>query len=73
MIAIVFSEEIGFWSKFVFWFAVANTAATILFTVVVIVGGCFDLKYLFDALNAEPHADADDDGTSGPPHDAGRG
>jgi hypothetical protein len=73
MIAIVFSEQIGFWSKFVFWFAIANTVATILFTVVVIVGGCFDLKYLFDALKTNPQADADDNEEVSPRSpDAGR-
>lgn len=49
---IEFSESVGFWSKFVFWFALANTVATLAFTVVVIIGGFFDLKYLFAALRS---------------------
>lgn len=47
---IEFSESVGFWSKFVFWFAAINVIVTLGFTVVVIIGGLFDLKYLFAAL-----------------------
>lgn len=68
MMSIVFSESIGFWSRFVFWFAVINTIATLLFTVVVIIGGLFDLKYLFDALNEE-HVDETDNGRVDPSPD----
>jgi hypothetical protein len=55
-----FSPEIGFWSAFVFWFAVVNTVATVLFTIVVIIGGVFDLRYLFKALEEAPVDETDD-------------
>jgi hypothetical protein len=68
MIAIVFSEQVGFWSKFVFWFAIANMVATILFTLVVIVGGFFDLKYLFESLDSDRGDDTDDGRVTGRTH-----
>lgn len=71
MSMIVFSPEIGFWSAFVFWFAVANTVATTLFTIVVIIGGAFDLRYLFRALESE-RVDETDDGRVIPADPAGR-
>ena len=45
-----FSESIKFWSAFTFWFVAINIFITIGFTFVVIIGGIFDLKYLFKAL-----------------------
>jgi len=57
---IEFSQEIGFWSKFVFWFVAINVVVTILFTLVIIVGGCFDLKFLFNALKEEEVDETDD-------------
>lgn len=51
----------GFWSKFVFWFGLANIVMTLGFTVAVIIGGIFDLKYLFTALREE-RVDVQDDG-----------
>ena len=58
---IEFSPQIGFWSKFVFWFVGINVVVTLAFTLVVIIGGCFDLCYLFRALK-EDEADETDDG-----------
>ncbi len=60
---IQFSNDpnIGPWSRFVFWFAIINTLATMGFTVVVIIGGIFDLKFLFKALREES-VDVTDDG-----------
>ncbi len=58
---IEFSQEIGFWSKFVFWFVSVNVFVTIIFTLVIIVGGLFDLKFLFRALK-EGEVDETDDG-----------
>ena len=57
---IEFSEDIGFWSVFVFWCAFTNTFACLGFTVVVIIGGIFDLRYLFRSLREEEIDDADD-------------
>jgi hypothetical protein len=51
----------GFWSIFVFWFVVISVVATIGFTVVVIIGGFSDLRYLFRALD-EQQVDETDDG-----------
>ena len=58
---IEFSQEIGFWSKFIFWFVSVNVLVTIIFTLVIIVGGLFDLKFLFRALK-EGEVDETDDG-----------
>lgn len=64
---IEFSPQVGFWSKFVFWFVWINVIATVLFTVVVIVGGCFDLRYLFRALKEELVDETDNGRVSAPP------
>jgi len=58
---IEFSHEIGFWSKFTFWYVVINAFATAGFLVVVIIGGFSDLRFLFKSLREAP-ADATDDG-----------
>ncbi len=55
-----FSEDIYFWSSFTFWFVVINVFLTIIFTGVVIVGGIFDLKFLFKALREEQVDESDD-------------
>lgn len=55
------SASLSFWSGFVYWFAIANVILTIGFTFVVIVGGFFDLRYLFRALREEA-PDVTDDG-----------
>ena len=57
---IEFSQEVGFWSKFVFWFVWINVATTIGVTFVVIFGGLFDLKFLFRALKEEVVDETDD-------------
>ena len=57
---IEFSEEIGFWSKFTFWYVLINAILTVLFTLVIIVGGFFDLKFLFNSLKYEVVDEADD-------------
>lgn len=44
------------WSIGIFWFAAVNLVATVGFTLVVIVGGIMDLKFLFHALK-NPSAD----------------
>ena len=58
---IEFSSEIGFWSPFAYWYVVVNCIACALFTVVIIVGGIFDLRFLFRAI-AEDETDETDDG-----------
>ena len=66
---IEFSQEIGFWSKFIFWFVSINVVVTILFTLVIIVGGCFDLKFLFKALKEEVVDETDDGRVIATPED----
>ncbi len=56
-----FSPELGFWSPFIFWFCLVNAIISILFTLVVVVGGIYDLKFLFRALREE-NIDETDDG-----------
>lgn len=56
-----FSPEIGFWSPFIFWFCMANATLSILFTIVVIIGGISDLKFLYRGLKEE-FVDETDDG-----------
>jgi hypothetical protein len=57
---ITFDPALGFWSPFIYWFVVINALACGLFMIVVIVGGLFDLRYLFKALSEE--VDSSDDG-----------
>jgi len=56
-----FSPEIGWWSKAVFWYVFANLWLCIGFTIVVFIGGIFDLKYLLTAMDEAP-TDLTDDG-----------
>lgn len=56
-----FDQTLGLWSPFVYWFVVVNALACAAFTLVVIVGGLFDLQYLFKSLREET-VDAADDG-----------
>jgi hypothetical protein len=55
-----FSPDIGLWSPFMFWFIVVNIIATTLFTVVVIIGGFSDLRFLLRALREETPDETDD-------------
>lgn len=57
---IEFSENIKFWSAFTFWFVAVNIVVTIGFTVVVIIGGVFDLKFLFKSLKEQTMDESDD-------------
>ena len=54
------SPSLGFWSPLIFWFVAINAVLTGLFTLVVIVGGVFDLHFLFKALNEESVDETDD-------------
>jgi len=60
LLAMQFDPSLGFWSPFVFWFVAVNAVLCGLFTVVVIVGGVFDLRFLFSALNEEEIDETDD-------------
>ena len=55
-----FSPEIGFWSPFIFWFCLVNAVLSILFTLVVIVGGISDLRFLLHSLTSEIPDETDD-------------
>lgn len=57
---IEFSDKIGFWSPLIFWFVTINVFACLLFTIAVIIGGCFDLSFLFRALRDEDVDETDD-------------
>lgn len=76
MIEFTTDPTIRHWSQFVFYFAVINTIATILFTVVVIIGGIFDVRFLIHALktekidvtdNGQVRRESDNDATATPP------
>lgn len=55
-----FSPELGWWSPAVFWYALINVIACLIFTVVVIIGGAGDLRYLFKSMREERIDDTDD-------------
>jgi len=57
---IEFDPAIGFWSVFVYWFVVVNAILCVAFTGVVIVGGFYDLRFLFKAIKEEQVDEADD-------------
>jgi hypothetical protein len=52
-------QSLEFWSKFMFWFVNINIVLTMFFTVVVVIGGIFDLKFLLKALRTEVTNDKD--------------
>lgn len=54
------SPDLAFWSPVIFWFVAVNAILTGLFTLVVIVGGFFDLRFLFSALNSGDIDETDD-------------
>jgi hypothetical protein len=60
MSPIEFDPNLGLWSPGIFWFVIVNAILCGCFTVVVIVGGLFDLRYLFHALRTEEVDEADD-------------
>lgn len=64
------SPDMAFWSPAIFWFVAVNAILTGLFTLVVIVGGFFDLRFLFRSLNEE-EIDVTDDGRVTPDSPAG--
>jgi hypothetical protein len=50
-----------------FWFVNINIVLTMLFTVAVIIGGIFDLKFLLKALRSEVVDDKDNGSIEAPP------
>ncbi|MDC0935680.1 hypothetical protein OAS39_05295 [Pirellulales bacterium] len=61
MFDIEFDPELGIWSPLVYWYVIVNAFICAAFTVVVVIGGIFDLRFLFRALREEV-ADETDDG-----------
>jgi hypothetical protein len=59
--------SLGFWSPVIYWFVFVNAILCALFTLVVIVGGVFDLRFLFRALNEELLDETDDGRVIAPP------
>ncbi len=55
-----FAPELGFWSPAIFWFCLVNAVLSMAFTVVVIVGGIADLRFLFKSLKEEAIDETDD-------------
>jgi len=57
---IEFDPEMGIWSPLVYWYVAVNAILCAAFSVVVVVGGIFDLRYLFRALREEIVDETDD-------------
>jgi hypothetical protein len=57
---IEFDPNLGLWSPAIFWFTIVNAILCGCFTVVVVIGGLFDLRYLFHALQTEKVDESDD-------------
>ena len=57
---IEFAQPLQPLSGIIYWFVVINALACLVFTLVVIVGGLYDLKFLLSALKAEEIDDLDD-------------
>ncbi|MDC0937328.1 hypothetical protein OAS39_13665 [Pirellulales bacterium] len=57
---IEFAQDLQPMSGILYWFVVINAFACLAFTLVVIVGGIHDLKFLLSALQAEEIDDLDD-------------
>jgi len=57
---IEFARDLQPLSGIIYWFVVVNAIVCLAFTMVVIVGGINDLKYLLSALQEEEIDDSDD-------------
>lgn len=57
---IEFAQELQPISGITYWFLVINALASLIFTIVVTIGGVFDLKFLINALKSEKGDDMDD-------------
>jgi len=53
VVMIHFSPNLGLWSEALFWYVAANMLVCLPFTVVVIVGGISDLRFLLRSLGEE--------------------
>lgn len=60
MWTITFNSDLAPWSQFVFWYVAINAVLCALFTLVVAVGGAFDLRFLWRALREGDVDEADD-------------
>jgi hypothetical protein len=63
---IKFSPELGWWSSGTFWIVVISLILNLGFTVVVIIGGIGDLRYLLRAMDEERVDETDDGRVSNP-------
>lgn len=57
---IEFNQQLQPLSGIIYWFVVINAIVCLAFSLVVIVGGIHDLKFLLSALLAEEIDDSDD-------------
>jgi hypothetical protein len=55
-----FSPELGWWSVAVFWYVAANLILCIGFSIVVMIGGLYDLRFLFKSLDEQVVEESDD-------------
>ncbi len=61
MLAMIqFSPELGWWSKAVFWYVAINIVLCLGFTVVIIIGGIGDLRFLLKSMDEEKVDETDD-------------
>jgi hypothetical protein len=56
-----FSPELGWWSRVTFWIVVVSIVLNLGFTLVVMVGGIRDLRWLLKSMD-ESTGDETDDG-----------
>jgi hypothetical protein len=57
---IQFDPALGWWTKAVFWYVVVNIILCLGFTVVVIIGGIGDLRFLLKSMDQEQVDESDD-------------
>ena len=61
MLAMIqFSPELGWWSKAIFWYVAINIVLCLGFTVVIIIGGIGDLRFLLKSMDEEKVDETDD-------------
>lgn len=58
--SIQFDPALGWWTKAVFWYVAANIVLCLGFTVVVIIGGISDLRFLLKSMDEEQVDETDD-------------
>jgi hypothetical protein len=57
---IQFSPELGWWSIMTFWIVVISIILNLAFTLVVMVGGIRDLRWLLKSMDASTGDETDD-------------